>query len=653
MGTKKAMRRKVKRRCITLVILLIIVVVSFWPKNVVVPLNRIKVGNSVLTRNGEPFQFVGGEMEYFRIPPEYWNDRLMKAKAGGLDVIYFYIPWNFHQPKDELPHFDGPRDISRFVRLIQSNGLLAVARIGPYICAEWTFGGIPAWMWSKSPDVKIRTDDPVFVDFVKRWFGYLLPVLKPLLVDNGGPIFMVQIENEYASYPACKAEYSNLLYEVVREKLGGEVLYITSDTPEGVNSTCIKSLPEEVIHTVNFGPCMDCARKKFSRLVSLHPNTPLINSEFYTGWIDHWDQPHNQRSADEVTSALMGLLGSSKSVSVCMYVYHGGTNFGLWNGANAFPYRPQITSYDYDAPLSEAGDITYKYMKLREAIFKFKKQDPPALPQNSTKIAYDKVDLFLVSHLFRNLGAGITNKTPLSMESVQLYEGFMVYEVGIPSAEGELLLEFSRLADYAHVFTSKNDGTLKYQGSICREKRKPELSISAMQHPDKLLILLENRGYINFEKGMADDKKGILGSVKLAGTELTQWTMYPLCLNRDSLSCPRDFLLKDYLRPLEPVSDNNLPHTGRIYQGILQISEGRVADTFITPVTFKKGLIYMNGFLLGRYNQVDGPQLNLYVPKYYLQSGQNIILVIEMDEIHGPPSVQFDVQNRWSKVQWI
>ncbi|CAL8090218.1 unnamed protein product [Calicophoron daubneyi] len=604
--------------------------------------------DSSFYKNGKHFQFIGGQIDYFRIPEQYWEDRLEKAKAGGLDVIGFYVPGNFHQPDENTFNFHGQRNIKRFLQLIQKYEMLAFVRIGPYICAEWTFGGLPPWLYRKNKDIKIRSSEPEYIDAVWKWFSHLLPLLQLFLQDRGGPIFMVQIENEYASYFTCDRNYIPRLYKMVAQTLGSNVIYVITDGSYTTNAHCNGGLPKEVIRGVNMPPGPNCIEQwkimNYSKI-----QQPPVNTEFYTGWIDHWGQPHNTRSTVGILECLEKQLAFSRSASVVMYVYHGGTNFGLWSGANSPPYSAQITSYDYDAPLNEAGDITEKYLKLRTAIFQFKHLPAKKLPSNTSKKAYPPVDVKLVSHLFLHMSKGVSSKEPKLMESLEQYEGYMAYITRLPitgNRVNKLILGY--LADYAHVFTFQKK-YYKYHGSISRNMKTQSLTLRRVGKKATLIILVENGGYVNYGELMMHDRKGISGDIFLDNVRLQNWSMYSLCLNRDGLNCPTNFSLDGIFKMEIAIRSDILawPKSGRIYRGIMTIDRKEdIRDTFIHPIGFTRGLIYINRILLGRYNE-KGPQLNLYVPKYFINFGDNIIVIVEMTEVVGEPIIEFQNQQVW------
>lgn len=596
---------------------------------------RLDLNSKTLTRFGIPYQFIGGQIDYFRVPLIYWEDRLQKAKAAGLDVVEFYIPWNFHERSPGSFEFSGQRNISHYLELIKKSGLLAVVRPGPYICAEWTLGGIPPWLWYQSSFVQLRTSDPEFMRPVTRWFGRLLPILKPYVQENGGPIFMAQIENEYGYHTKCDLNYMAMLYKLLKLHLGGKIIYFTVDAPELRQLMCHTDIEDDVIQTIDFGPCdldLSCEIKYFHMLDALGPNKPLINSEFYTGWFDNWGKLHKTRSIAQLVYSFWRQISYSNRVSLSFYMFHGGTSFGLWNGANTDPYRPQTTTYDYDAPISEAGDLTEKYLRIREAIFQFKRQKPPPLPRNTTKSVYPSAFLKPVSHLLWLLSNGTESVEPVLMENLKQYEGMMVYATNISeSNKFSRMLSTNAILDAIHIFSKDPIRGFSYHGSAYRDSPDQSMHFPYTGKGKTLYLLVENRGYVNYGPEVSTDRKGIMHPVYLGGDLLKHWIMYPICFNKDGLSCPGTNILDQLRNPGPGRALYEMPRMGLIYRGSLTIkTETELADTFVEPKSFERGLLYINSILLGRFDQAHGPQLTLFVPKSFLKFGINDIVIVDL-----------------------
>ncbi|KAH8865897.1 Beta-galactosidase [Schistosoma japonicum] len=619
----------------------------------------VDYSNHTFMKDGAPFQYISGSIHYFRIPKPYWYDRLYKMKAAGLDAIQIYIPWNFHQPEQDIFDFDGDQDLKHFLQLASSLDLLVIARVGPYICAEWDFGGLPAWLLRINPLMKVRSSHPEYMKFVTKWFNVLLPCIKPYLYENGGPIIMVQLENEYGSYTPCDKIYLKELYNLARLHLGDKILIFTTDGPVLGMLKCGSS-DVRYFTTIDFGPMIYflfysvkqlllCLKYlKYWRILGqinrgLYDNTvyyydykltskyystsyPKVNSEYYVGWLDVWGGIHHVTSPEWVVNALNHLIQYSKRVNVNIslssyfllgrYMFHGGTNFGFWNGGA----RPEssITSYDYDAPISEAGDITRKYMLLRDLLFERKGIEPPELPKNITKISYGRVKMKLKSHLLKTEAPVTYSPSPLIMESLRQYNGYMIYSVPVKvPLNGSIFLEFFGISDIAHIFTGDQSGHYTFHGSL-RYANKIFQS-NNIHNIVNITIITENTGHINYGYGMYLDNKGITGPVMLNGKELRDWRMIPI----------KDPFTIGSTRKTDIVSLENMwPVPGRIYYGTFVI--WMLADTFIHPDSFARGIISVNGHHIGRFDQTRGPQLRLYVPKTFLKLGENQITVVEL-----------------------
>ncbi|XP_019617515.1 PREDICTED: beta-galactosidase-like [Branchiostoma belcheri] len=324
----------------------------------------IDYDNNTFLKDGEPFRYISGSIHYSRVPRSYWQDRLNKMYAAGLNAIQTYVPWNLHEPKPGKYDFTGNNDIEAFLKLANDTGLLVILRPGPYICAEWDMGGLPSWLMKDNSSIVLRSSDPAYLDPVDTYMAQLLPRIKPYLYNNGGPIITVQVENEYGSFYTCDYDYLRHLRQVFIQHLGPDVVLFTTD---GWWDGVLKCGTIDGLYTtVDFGPGTDPVGA-FKGQRKHQPKGPLVNSEFYTGWLDHWGQPHAHTDKDKVATYLEKILQLNASVN--MYMFEGGTNFGYMNGANG-PFKPQPTSYDYDAPLTEAGDPTDKLTTISNVIAK-------------------------------------------------------------------------------------------------------------------------------------------------------------------------------------------------------------------------------------------------------------------------------------------
>ncbi|XP_032257697.1 beta-galactosidase-1-like protein isoform X2 [Phoca vitulina] len=533
--------------------------------------------------DGAPFRYVSGSLHYFRVPRVLWADRLFKMRMSGLNTVQFYVPWNYHEPEPGVYNFNGSRDLFAFLNEASLANLLVILRPGPYICAEWDMGGLPAWLLQK-PDIHLRTSDPDFLAAVDSWFKVLLPKLYPWLYHNGGNIISIQVENEYGSYRACDFSYMRHLAGLFRALLGDRILLFTTDGPEGLKCGSLQGL----YTTVDFGPA-DNMTKIFALLRKYEPRGPLVNSEYYTGWLDYWGQNHSTRSVLAVTTGLENMLKLGASVN--MYMFHGGTNFGFWNGADEKGrFLPITTSYDYDAPISEAGDPTPKLFALRNVISEFQEIPLGPLPPPSPKMMFGPLTLHLDGDLLAFLDflcpqGPISSILPMSFEAVKQDRGFVLYRTYLTYTVSE-----------PTQLWVPNDG-------------------------------VHDRAYVMVDGGLLEPP--VLGQ-----TVLTQWLMFPLKVDK----------LVKWWFPLQLMkrSHPQVPSGPTFYSTTFPIL-GEGGDTFLFLPGWTKGQVWINGFNLGRYWTKRGPQETLYVPRPLLFSrgALNKITVLELENVPPQPQIQF------------
>ncbi|KFU97600.1 Beta-galactosidase, partial [Pterocles gutturalis] len=574
-------------------------------------------------KDGKPFRYISGSIHYSRVPRYYWKDRLLKMKMAGLDAIQTYVPWNYHEPQMGVYDFAGDKDLEYFLQLANDTGLLVILRAGPYICAEWdmvqSFVTVISFLGSSDSD---------YLAAVEKWMGVLLPKMKPHLYQNGGPIIMVQVENEYGSYFACDYNYLRSLLKLFRQHLGDEVVLFTTDGASQFHLRC--GALQGLYATVDFAPGGNVTAA-FLAQRSSEPTGPLVNSEFYTGWLDHWGHRHSVVPTQAIAKTLNEIL--ARGANVNLYMFIGGTNFGYWNGAN-MPYMPQPTSYDYDAPLSEAGDLTEKYFALREVIGMYKQLPEGLIPPTTPKFAYGKVRLqkvgTVVDVLDRLSAAGPVKSTyPLTFVQLKQYFGFVLYRTMLPKncvEPAQLSSPLNGVHDRAYVSV---DGVP--QGVLERDK---SLTINITGKAGANLdILVENMGRVNFGR-YNNDFKGLVSNLTLDQDILVEWEIYPLdidgAVNHD-INCHLE-------RPKRSV-DNPLSYEApTFYTGRLSIPGGipdLPEDTYVKFPGWTKGQIWINGFNLGRYWPARGPQLTLFVPRNILVSSvPNNITVLELE--HSP-----------------
>ena len=559
--------------------------------------------------DGKPYQIISGAVHYFRIVPEYWEDRLKKLKACGFNTVETYTCWNLHERKEGEFDFSGMLDIERFISIAEKLELNIIIRPGPYICAEWEFGGLPSWLL-KYEELVLRCDNDLFFEKVKPYYAELFKRIRPHLASNGGRVFMVQVENEYGSYGNDKT-YLRKTRDFFMES-GIDCLLFTSD---GTNPSMLSggTLPE-LLAVANFG---SDPKGKLAKLQDFKPEQPLMCGEFWCGWFNHWYEQNHEHKPAEIAAMLDDFFEIGASFN--FYMFHGGTNFGFTNGANHMGgiYQPTITSYDYCAPLSEAGDMTATYDAVKATIEKQTGTPAPALEVcNSKKAAYGKLSLTECAPLFDNLNnisAPVFASFPQTMEQLNQDFGYILYSAEIEGPLEEQELEFTQLHDRAHIFIN---GQLV--GIRERSRRKDSVLIEiAKNEKIKLDILVENMGRVNYGPKLLD-KKGIVGGIRTGARFHFGWQHYSLPMEKE---------LKNLAwQPVQKLA------TPAFYKGNLKI-KGAPADTFLRLSGFEKGIVIINGFNIGRYYNSAGPQKTLYVPAPILREGDNEVIVFETDRV--------------------
>jgi beta-galactosidase len=552
--------------------------------------------------NGKPFQIISGSMHYARIPRAYWRARLRMAKAMGLNTITTYVFWNEHEPRPGVYDFNGRNDVAEFIREAQSEGLYVILRPGPYACAEWEWGGYPSWLL-KDHNIVVRSSDPKFMDPARRWLMRLGQELAPLQIGNGGPIIAVQVENEYGSF-GDDHNYMEQIHHALLDAGFNKAMLYTADGPEQLPKGSLPELPA----VINFGP--GDAKHGFAILHKLRPEGPFMTGEYWAGWFDHWGEHHHTTNAQQQADELAWML--SQGYSVSMYMFHGGTSFGWMNGANIDhgTYEPDVTSYDYDAPLDESGRPTQKYDLFRNVIAKATGVTPPPVPTVAPPVAVPAVQLTQSASLWRNLPAPIASQTPLSMEDIGQAYGYILYRTFVPQAvSGDLVLD--QVHDYALIYANG-----KLIGALDRRLKQDHLAVNFTQPRTRLDILVENTGRVNFTVAIRGERQGITHQATLAGKPLTGWQIYSL---------PMDAPQQEHFAPKDC--------TGAcFYRGTLRVD--RVGDTFLDTREFTKGFVWVNGHALGRIWNI-GPQKTLYLPAPWLHKGNNDVIVFDLEGAPG------------------
>lgn len=574
-------------------------------------------------KDGERFRYISGSMHYSRIPRVYWKDRLLKMYMAGLNAVQTYIPWNYHEESPGQYNFSGDRDLEYFLQLANDIGLLVILRPGPYICAEWDMGGLPAWLLKKK-DIVLRSSDADYIAAVDKWMGKLLPMIKPFLYQNGGPIITVQVENEYGSYFACDYNYLRHLSKLFRSHLGNKVVLFTTD---GAGLGYLKCGTIRGLYTtVDFGPGANVTAA-FEVQRYAEPHGPLVNSEFYTGWLDHWGSPHSIVSTAMVAKSLNEILAAGANVNLYMFI--GGTNFGYWNGANS-PYGAQPTSYDYDAPLSEAGDLTEKYFAIQKVIKMYRKIPEGLMPPSTPKYAYGRVAMkrlhTVVSALDKLSYSGPVKSTyPQTFIELGQAFGFVLYRTTLPvdcSAPTPLSSPLNGIHDRAYVSV---DGV-----AVGVLERDIALTVNVTgKNGSQLDLLVENMGRINYGRHI-NDFKGLVSNLTLGKNILQDWTMYSLSIDQ---VLSQGLLGPSKMREAPQPPNLSLP---TFYEGNFIIPDGipdLPQDTYIKLPKWRKGQVWINGINMGRYWPARGPQETLFVPATILSTtALNNVTVLELEE---------------------
>ncbi|MCP3711842.1 beta-galactosidase [Paraburkholderia sp. CNPSo 3274] len=581
--------------------------------------------------DGEPFQIRSGEMHPARIPREYWLHRIRMAKAMGMNCIALYIMWNYHEPRRGVFDFEsGNRDIDAFIRLCQQEALWVLLRPGPYVCAEWDLGGLPAYLLSEA-DIRLRTDsanDARYMAAVARYIGELAARIKPLMIDAGGPILMLQIENEFGSYASNPAYLEELRQLWLRSGITGP--FYTEDGLEQLERNRSTVTGGAIALSNGNAAQIATVRRAF-------PAVPAMAGEVYTGWLTHWGEPEFAGLNYDLSAILTAFM--QLQLSFNLYVIHGGTSFGFYAGANVDEsgnYQPDITSYDYGAPINEQGAATAKYMKYRDIIASYLAAPLPDIPDSIATLAGHALTPTLYASIWDNLPEALPRESSVDPQPFEHYgqtSGFMLYRQTL-QAQPVGALDISGVHDYAAVFVGEH-----YAGGVSRARiphgyaqrlrvthRAPlALPTALAGAPGALEILVEGMGRVNFGPAIVDHK-GLLEPVKMQYADgsvslLEEWEVFLL---------PMD---EAYIARLEERCTNPLK-PGLFFKAHLVLID--VGDTWLDMSNWTKGVVWVNGHSLGRYWSI-GPQKRLYCPAPWLTQGENEVLIFDLHQTGTKP----------------
>lgn len=564
-----------------------------------------EAGKGTFLLNGDSMVVKAAEIHYPRIPEPYWEQRIESCKALGMNTICLYVFWNLHEQEEGKFDFTGNKDIAKFCRLAQKHGMYVIVRPGPYVCAEWEMGGLPWWLLKKQ-DVQLRSLDPYYMERVGIFMKEVGKQLADLQITRGGNIIMVQVENEFGSYGTDKP-YVSAIRDLVREAGFTDVPLFQCDWSSNFTNNALDNL----LWTVNFGTGANI-EEQFKKLKELRPETPLMCSEFWSGWFDHWGRKHETRDAATMVSGIKDML--DRNISFSLYMTHGGTTFGWWGGANNPAYSAMCSSYDYDAPISEAGWLTPKYYQLRDLLQQYLPagQTLPEPPEAFPVIEVPAITEWEVAPLFDNLPEPKQTGSVKPMEQFDQGWGSILYRTTLKEdIEGTLHLD--EMHDWAQVFA---DGQLLG----CLDRRQGEFTLplkSPLKKGTQLDILVEAMGRVNFDKSI-HDRKGITEKVEVISdgqaTELKGWSVYNLPPFYEFVSN------KNYQK-------GQAVNGPAYYRATFHLD--KTGDTFLDMQTWGKGMVWVNGHAMGRFWEI-GPQQTLYMPGCWLKEGENEIIILDL-----------------------
>lgn len=575
-----------------------------------------EIGERDFLLDGRPFQVISGALHYFRVHPDQWADRIRSARLMGLNTVETYVPWNFHAPEPDEFDLTGRRDLGRFLDLVAAEGLHAIVRPGPYICAEWDGGGLPAWLFADG-GTGVRRHDPAFLEAIGTYYAHLLPVVAERQVSRGGPVLLVQVENEYGAYPGVpvdeRTRYLRALVDLTRAE-GIDVPLFTCDQADDEHLS-LGGLPE--LHkTANFG---SRSHERLATLRRHQPTGPLMCTEFWDGWFDSWGTVHHVTAPEATAADLDDLLGAGASVN--LYMFHGGTNLGLTNGANdKGTYLPITTSYDYDAPLSEHGAPTAKFHALRAVIARHAPvpDEVPAEPRPAPELDVDLDHRLSLDEALGRLAGPVTaSEQPPTTDDLRQWSGFALYRTQVTADDAVLVA--TEVRDRAIVALDGDPvGML--------DRTTHTWAVPLPRRSGTLTLLVEDRGRVNYGARIGEPK-GLVGPVRTAARELTGWEALPLRLEDAPEHLPDD--------AWHPAGgDTSAPVAGpSLHRGTFGTVAG--TDHFLRLDGWTRGLVWLNGRLLGRYSS-EGPTGTVYVPGPVVRAQGNELVVLELHGAAAP-----------------
>lgn len=566
--------------------------------------------------DGQPIKIISGAIHYFRIPTSQWEDSLYNLKALGANTVETYIPWNIHEPVEGIFDFSGMKDIVSFVKLAQSLGLMVILRPSAYICAEWEFGGLPAWLL-KTPKIRLRSTDKRFMAKVASYFSELLPKLLPLQVTQGGPVIMMQIENEYGSYGMEKAYLRQT--KKLMEEYGVSVPLFTSDGAWEAALEAGSLIEDDVFVTGNFGSHSKENATALEQFMQKHGKKwPIMCMEYWDGWFNRWGEPIIKRDPKDLAQEVKEMLELG---SLNLYMFHGGTNFGFYNGCSARDSGsiPQITSYDYDALLTESGEPTEKYYLVQKAIKEVCPEVWQATPRNKN---FNHLGSFEVTQSVsllntkKTLTQSVASSYPLTMEEAGTGYGYVLYSVELRNYSNQQKMKIVDADDRIQIYLDGEYQATQYQSEIGQELLVGnELNIESIAAD----FLVENLGRVNygFKFNHNSQSKGIKGGIMQDIHFHQGYQQYPIDLSSQQLA------------EIDYSAGRNVKQPS-FYKVIFTLQE--VSDAFIDCSKYGKGVVVVNGVNLGRYWQ-EGPTYSLYCPKDFLHLGENEVVIFETEGV--------------------